>query len=95
MGIFRLANDEPLQMWLMGYVDYIDQLIGPIVEDFADTLDPKTCDLTFDEASGVLNDDRPLSKQERQQLSSIGERERQPYRETPACRLSLQAFPVS
>ena len=69
--VVALGTDPqpPLELWLMGYVDYRDQFGDEHRGGFGRHFDRNTEDLTFDQATAVLNYDRPLTAEEEKQYN--------------------------
>lgn len=72
LDVVGLGTDPepPLELWLMGYVDYRDQFGDEHRGGFGRRFDRATEDLTFDQATAGLNYDRPLTEEERQRYKS-------------------------
>lgn len=58
-------EQEPLSLWLMGYVDYRDQFGESHRGGYGRRWDRDTKDLVFDRTTAAFNFDRPLSDEER------------------------------
>ena len=71
LEVVGLGTDPqpPLELWLMGYVDYRDKFRGAHRGGFGRRFDRNVGDLTFDQANAALNYDRPLTPDEKRQYT--------------------------
>ena len=72
------GETSPLDLWVVGYVDYRDRFGGVHRGGYGRHLQKYTKDLVWDETTRNMNYDRPLTAEQRQQYENHGQPEHQP-----------------